>query len=266
MSTLTEIKTNEAWAEYSSTTPSTTLQIIYFKAAWAEPCKQMTTVLETLASSYPLTEPLSTSWISIDAEEVIDVSDLFDVTAVPYIVLRRGADIIETLSGTDTTKVRNAIEKHASNPSAPVAISNLDIKSNLNGPEVKTPESSTHQDPTPEPVKEQEDKSDAKEELNKRLASLVKAAPVMLFMKGKPSAPECGFSRQIVELLRENSVKYGFFNILADDEVRQGLKEFADWPTYPQLWIQGELIGGLDILKEELANDPEFLKSRGGSP
>ncbi|KAJ2968748.1 hypothetical protein NUW58_g10153 [Xylaria curta] len=83
----------------------------------------------------------------------------------------------------------------------------------------------------------------------------------MLFIKGTPSAPQCGFSRQLVGLLRERSVKYGFFNILADDEVRQGLKEFADWPTYPQLWMDGELVGGLDIIKEELENDPDFLKA-----
>lgn len=55
-------------------------------------------------------------------------------------------------------------------------------------------------------------------------------------------------SRQLVALLRERSVRYGFFNILADDEVRQGLKEFADWPTFPQLWVDGELVGGLDIV------------------
>jgi glutaredoxin len=53
----------------------------------------------------------------------------------------------------------------------------------------------------------------------------------------------------MVGILRENSVKYGFFNILADDEVRQGLKEFAEWPTFPQLWIDGELVGGLDIVR-----------------
>ncbi len=87
-----------------------------------------------------------------------------------------------------------------------------------------------------------------KEELFKRLGDLVKAAPVMLFMKGTPSAPQCGFSRQLVAILREHAVKYGFFNILADDEVRQGLKEFADWPTYPQLWVDGDLVGGLDIV------------------
>ena len=66
-----------------------------------------------------------------------------------------------------------------------------------------------------------------KEELNKRLGELVKAAPVMLFMKGTPSTPQCGFSRQLVGLLREKGVKYGFFNILADEEVRQGLKDWV---------------------------------------
>jgi len=81
----------------------------------------------------------------------------------------------------------------------------------------------------------------------------------MLFMKGTPSAPQCGFSRQTVALLRERSIRYGFFNILADDEVRQGLKEFSDWPTFPQLYADGELVGGLDIVREEFQNDPDFL-------
>ncbi|KNG81341.1 hydroperoxide and superoxide-radical responsive glutathione-dependent oxidoreductase, partial [Aspergillus nomiae NRRL 13137] len=100
----------------------------------------------------------------------------------------------------------------------------------------------------------------SKEALFARLGELVKAAPVMLFMKGTPSAPQCGFSRQLVGILRERSVKYGFFNILADEDVRQGLKEFADWPTFPQLWVSGELVGGLDIVKDEIDNDPDFLR------
>jgi len=78
-------------------------------------------------------------------------------------------------------------------------------------------------------------------------------------MKGTPSSPQCGFSRQTVAILREKGIRYGFFNILADDEVRQGLKEFADWPTFPQLWADGELVGGLDIVREEFENDPGFL-------
>lgn len=98
------------------------------------------------------------------------------------------------------------------------------------------------------------------------MGELVKAAPVMLFMKGTPSQPQCGFSRKTVSLLREKNIRYGFFNILADDDVRQGLKEFADWPTFPQVWVDGDLVGGLDIVTEEFENDPEFLRKYAVAP
>jgi Grx4 family monothiol glutaredoxin len=61
---------------------------------------------------------------------------------------------------------------------------------------------------------------------------------------------QCGFSRTIVGMLKEDGVSFGHFNILEDEEVRQGLKTYSDWPTYPQVYVKGELIGGLDILKE----------------
>ena len=72
----------------------------------------------------------------------------------------------------------------------------------------------------------------------------------MLFMKGSPDAPRYGFSRQIVEILQAEKVAFGHFDILTDEEVRQGLKTFSNWPTYPQLYAEGSLIGGLDIVKE----------------
>nr|KAG5698801.1 hypothetical protein BaRGS_032220 [Batillaria attramentaria] len=87
-------------------------------------------------------------------------------------------------------------------------------------------------------------------DLNTRLKRLINSAPVMLFMKGDPEQPRCGFSKQTVQLLNERNVKYKTFDILTDDEVRQGLKTYSNWPTYPQLYVNGELIGGLDILKE----------------
>ena len=62
--------------------------------------------------------------------------------------------------------------------------------------------------------------------------------------------PRCGFSRKISELLKDKGIEFSYFNILADEEVRQGLKEFSDWPTFPQLYISGDLVGGLDIVKE----------------
>ena len=249
MSSLIEIKTEEDWDRHAATVPATTLQILSFSAQWAAPCKQMATVLQTLASSYPVTDPLSTSWVQIDAEEVPDVSDNFNVTAVPFLVLTRNNQVLETVSGSDATKVRAAIEKHANSTS--IGSSNGVGNTAVNGGTGAKNLSSyapTSKDPATAPEYTSGEVKEDKEALHERLTNLVKAAPVMLFMKGTPSAPQCGFSRQLVALLREKSVKYGFFNILADDDVRQGLKEFADWPTFPQLWVDGELVGGLDIV------------------
>jgi Grx4 family monothiol glutaredoxin len=199
----------------------------------------MATVLKTLAAEYPANG--ETSWVSINAEDLSDISETYDVTAVPYLVLQRNDQVLESVSGSSAVKVRTAIETHAKNTNGAGAATN-----NTNGA-AEAPKAAAAAG-TPEVVQTEADPAKAKEELFKRLGELVKAAPVMLFMKGTPSAPQCGFSRQLVALLRERSVKYGFFNILADDEVRQGLKEFADWPTFPQLWVEGELVGGLDIV------------------
>mmetsp|Transcript_2813 Transcript_2813/g.7742 ORF Transcript_2813/g.7742 Transcript_2813/m.7742 type:complete len:94 (+) Transcript_2813:886-1167(+) len=80
----------------------------------------------------------------------------------------------------------------------------------------------------------------------------------MLFMKGTPDAPECGFSSRIVALLNEHGVAYGSFDILRDPDVRQGLKEYSRWPTYPQLYAHGTLLGGLDVVAE-LAHSGQLL-------
>ncbi|KAI8690626.1 hypothetical protein LRP88_07893 [Fusarium phalaenopsidis] len=243
MSTITEVTSIPQWEQLLASVPPTTLVIVSFHAPWAAPCAQMATVLSTLASEYPVTEPPATKWVSINAEELSDLSETYDVTAVPFLVLLRNGQVVETVSGSSAVKVRTAIETQAKQSGEGAAAADAP-----NGMDVDNTAAA-----------EEEDPEKKKEELFKRLGDLVKAAPVMLFMKGTPSSPQCGFSRQMVGLLRDNSVKYGFFNILADDEVRQGLKEFADWPTYPQLWIDGELVGGLDIVKEEIGNDPEFL-------
>ena len=181
----------------------------------------------------------------MNAEEVVDVSEAFDVTAVPYLVITRNNQVLETVSGSDATKVRTAIEKHAKSSVAPVNGGSTATNGGAKNLSTYTP---TPNDPDTAPQYSSSEVKQNKEDLHQKLSNLVKAAPVMLFMKGTPSAPQCGFSRQLVALLRENTVKYGFFNILADDEVRQGLKEFADWPTFPQLWVDGELVGGLDIV------------------
>lgn len=86
--------------------------------------------------------------------------------------------------------------------------------------------------------------------LRARLEGLVQQRDVMLFMKGSPSTPRCGFSRKIVEILKNEKIEFGHFDILEDNEVRQGLKKLFEWQTYPQLYSKGQLVGGLDIVKE----------------
>uniref|UniRef100_A0A8C5P180 Thioredoxin domain-containing protein n=1 Tax=Jaculus jaculus TaxID=51337 RepID=A0A8C5P180_JACJA len=89
-----------------------------------------------------------------------------------------------------------------------------------------------------------------KEDLNLRLKKLTHAAPCMCFMKGTPQEPRCGFSKHMVEILHKHNIQFSSFDIFSDEEVRQGLKTYSNWPTYPQLYVSGELIGGLDIVKE----------------
>lgn len=84
--------------------------------------------------------------------------------------------------------------------------------------------------------------------LKKRLHQIINSQPVMLFMKGSPEEPQCGFSKKVVEILNKEKVKFGSFDILSDNEVREGLKKFSNWPTYPQLYCKGELVGGCDIV------------------
>lgn len=94
---------------------------------------------------------------------------------------------------------------------------------------------------------------------------LVASAPVILFMKGSPDAPRCGFSARTVQLLREQGVSFDSFDVLSDPDVRQGLKEcLGKWATFPQLYVGGEFVGGLDILKEMVEDGDEPLAEQLG--
>ena len=112
------------------------------------------------------------------------------------------------------------------------------------------PQSHTDQAPAA-PV---EEKHESEEELNKRLQGLMQQDKVVLFMKGSPDQPRCGFSRRIVALLRDQGVQFSSFDILTDESVRAGLKVLNNWPTFPQLIVNGEFVGGLDIVQEMVEN------------
>jgi monothiol glutaredoxin len=92
------------------------------------------------------------------------------------------------------------------------------------------------------------------ETLRKRIDDLVKGNDVILFMKGSPQMPQCGFSARVVDVLDDVGVQFASFNILSDAEMRQGVKDYANWPTFPQLYVKGEFVGGCDIVTEMYAN------------
>ncbi len=87
-------------------------------------------------------------------------------------------------------------------------------------------------------------------DLQKRLETLIASSPVFVFMKGNRLMPQCGFSNNVVQILLSLGVPFETFDVLSDMEIRQGIKEFSNWPTIPQVYVNGELIGGSDILIE----------------
>lgn len=178
-------------------------------------------ILETLASSYPPQSPPVISFLSLDAEALCEISESYDVTAVPFLVLQRDGKVLESVSGSEASKVRDAVERHAGKGGntgklgLPPALEAAAVE---NGEEKVKQKANTRNLSSYAPdsddaatAPEMTSTQGQKEELDHRLGELVKAAPVMLFMKGTPSTPQCGFSRQLVGLLRDKGVRYGFF-------------------------------------------------------
>jgi monothiol glutaredoxin len=101
--------------------------------------------------------------------------------------------------------------------------------------------------------------------VTERIASDIGSNDVVLFMKGTPVFPQCGFSAAVVQILGDLGVKFKSFDVLKDPELRQGIKEFSNWPTIPQLYVKGEFVGGCDIIREMYESDEleSLLKERG---
>lgn len=215
--------------------------VILFWAPWHDdsaPGGTMDGVLRTLASATATTshddDDSSILFARVQAESCPNLSKQYQVTAVPtFVLLDEKGNVFEKIEGNeDVSNVTLAVQRLAAAP----------------GSNSMAPEKTTHE-------------SDA---LTKRLDRLIRSSPVMLFMKGTPTAPKCGFSRQAVALLQDNDIPFGSFDILSDDAVRQGLKKHSNWPTYPQLYVNGTLVGGLDILQEMAEDDSSSLNEQLG--
>ncbi len=102
-------------------------------------------------------------------------------------------------------------------------------------------------------------------DINATISEQVKSNPVMLFMKGTPDFPQCGFSGQVVQILKYLDLEFSSANVLESDELRQGIKSFSNWPTIPQLYVKGEFVGGADIVREMFqAGELQELLTRNG--
>ena len=101
-------------------------------------------------------------------------------------------------------------------------------------------------------------------DIKEKLKKIIISNDVCLFMKGVPEAPQCGFSMAVSNILKNLGVNFKGINVLDDENIRQGIKEYSDWPTIPQLYIKGEFVGGCDIIKEmfERRELKELLKNK----
>lgn len=191
--------------------------VLFFYAEWHDPSKnQMLDVLSTLARKYG-----DICFAKVNVEALPELTTAYNVEVVPTSVCLNKGVVAGKVAGAnppELTKLVRALK------SASAAATSSSTGSTI-----------------------------FKADLNSRLKQLIATAPVMLFMKGTPAEPRCGFSRKIVALLKEHAVPFASFNILEDEEVRQGLKVYSEWPTFPQLYVRSELQGGLDILNEMAA-------------
>lgn len=102
-------------------------------------------------------------------------------------------------------------------------------------------------------------------EINKQLDEIIKNNKVVLFMKGTPDMPQCGFSMAVSNVLKHLEVKFTAINVYEDEEIRNGIKEYSNWPTIPQLYVDEEFVGGCDIIKEmfEKAELQKLFENKG---
>jgi len=201
--------------------------LLFFWASWLEEAllKDLREPVEALAERYPAVRVHS-----LDAEENPELSNAFQVALVPCYCGFHGSTAVGKVEGANPAAVVKLVKQLAAikyDPAAAAAAAAAPTSSSTSSADVTV-----------------------------RLKQLVNTAPVMLFMKGAPAAPKCGFSRQICEILKEHAIPFASFDILTDEDVRAGLKTYSDWPTYPQLYAKGELVGGLDIVKEMASTGP----------
>lgn len=210
------------------------LHVLMFSASWHEPSKSMLPVMLVL-----LQRQLDLHFATIDAESNANITEVYSIETVPTFIFIENKKEIHRFEGANAVTLTDTVKQYSR---APLLSAQPNVL--LKEPPL----------PTFDSIKVGEGVGTVE-----KLKELTRQHPVMLFMKGNPDSPRCGFSRTIVDILRRSNITFGSFDILTDESVRQGLKDLSNWPTYPQLYINGDFVGGVDIVSE-LAESGE-LKS-----
>ena len=214
--TVADLASSEA---YDAWTRANASAVVHFYASWCEPCAAMDALMLELAKAHHAS---GAAFARCDAEAAEDACAREGVTSVPYFVFYRDGRRVDAHEGADAAVVTNKSKQYFAS----------------RGAASTTPAAASR-----EPVA-----------LNDRIKSMLAAQDVILFMKGTRTEPRCGFSSKVVAALDATGVAYETFNILEDEAIRQGLKAYSDWPTYPQLYYKSELLGGCDIVLEMAAD------------
>ncbi|KAL6758973.1 thioredoxin-like protein [Haematococcus lacustris] len=198
------------------------LVVMHFWASWCEPCKHMDAVLAQLSQDFP-----TVKFLRVEAEVVDAATIKYNIATVPSFVFVRGSQVQDQLEGADPAALSDKVAALQQLPAQPGAQQG---SGHAQGGTAAAPAAGAG--------------------VEGRIKYLMDQHPVLLFMKGVPDAPRCGFSRKVVEALRDIQVPFHAVDILADEQLRAGVKAYSDWPTYPQLHVKGELVGGCDIVLE----------------
>lgn len=220
METITSEDALAAWL----LSDSASLHVLFCWADWHEPSQvggPMDVAFTSLAEKHKEVE-----FAKVDVDAQSEIAERLELSVVPSFFFFKGKALVDKLEGADAAELTARVER----------LKKADAGA-LTGSTVK-----------------------ALDALTATLQRLTKAAPVMLFMKGTPEEPRCKFSRKAIEMLKGIGAPFGSYDILTNPAVRQGLKDFAEWPTYPMLFINGSLVGGVDVMAEMLEGDNELKK------
>ncbi|XP_053658130.1 glutaredoxin 3 [Anopheles marshallii] len=199
--------------QYKQLISAATVSVVLFSADWAEQCKQISDVMGELAKQ---PEFKALQFLDVPAEDLSELSMRHQIDSVPTVLFLRAGKAVDRIDGVDVGTLTQKAKQYAGTT----------LALGTSG--------------------------DGAINLEERLKALINRSKVMIFMKGDRNTPRCGFSKQLIAIVNDTGVEYDTFDILTDEAVRQGLKTFSNWPTYPQVYVNGELIGGLDIIKELL--------------